>query len=167
MLSRSVENCLKVALVAVCALTRPLPLCADDSQQAIGVQRKIGCLESPKKLKRISVDKAGVYENYLIDGEWYDGSLVKIRASDVTLRHWEIRNTHRAGIEVTGSHVTIENCLIHFCLAGSSIQPRAAFGIIGHPQHLTIRNCDIHYVSGDAVQFDPEKNRWDQVTIEN
>jgi hypothetical protein len=32
---------------------------------------------------------------------------------------------------------------------------------------LVIRNCEIYYVSGDAVQFDPDRKVWDDVLIEN
>jgi hypothetical protein len=32
---------------------------------------------------------------------------------------------------------------------------------------LVIRNCDIGLVSGDSVQFDPDRGVWDDVLVEN
>ncbi|WP_197533683.1 right-handed parallel beta-helix repeat-containing protein [Symmachiella dynata] len=133
----------------------------------IGTNEPVGCLESPERTKRLIIDKTGTFENQLIDGEWYDGNLVKIRADNVVLRHCEIRNSRSNGIFVSGRNVTIESCKIHHCLAGSFLRQQDAHGITGSPRNLTIRNCEIYYVSGDAVQFDPDRNKWDDVTIEN
>src|SRR5688500_2632312 len=37
-----------------------------------------GCGPNPKVVQRLVIDKPGIYENYLVDGQWNDGTLVKI-----------------------------------------------------------------------------------------
>ncbi len=137
------------------------------SRAMIGSTKSVGFRENPTKQTRLIIDKAGTYENYLIDGEWNQGNLVKIRANDVILRNSEIRFGRGNGIFVSGEDVLIESCRIHHCLSGSFFRQDDAHGITGNPKNLTIRNCEIYYVSGDAVQFDPDRNPWDNVIIEN
>ncbi len=155
------------AILASCLV--PCVARAAEPLAVIGTNEPVGCLESPEpdRIKRLIIDESGTYENQLIDGEWYDGNLVKIRADNVVLRHCEIRNSRGNGIFVSGKNVTIESCKIHHCLAGSFLTQQDAHGITGSPRNLTIRNCEIYYVSGDAVQFDPDRKKWDDVTIEN
>ena len=52
----------------------------------VGAPRSIGCGPNAKRVKRLVIDKPGVYENYLVDGEWGGSTLVKINADNVTLR---------------------------------------------------------------------------------
>jgi hypothetical protein len=35
-----------------------------------GTQGAIGCGANPKRVNRLVIDKPGIYENYLVDGEW-------------------------------------------------------------------------------------------------
>lgn len=157
-------------ILSLFALAFGLPRCtagAEEPLAVIGVNEPVGCLESPERRSRLIIDKTGTYENQLIDGEWVQRNLVKIRADNVVLRHCEIRNSTSNGIFVSGKNVTIESCKIHHCLRGSFVKQEDAHGITGNPQNLTIRNCEIYYVSGDAVQFDPGRNVWNDVTIEN
>src|SRR5262245_39034367 len=59
-------------------------------QRAFGTQGAVGCGEGVRRLERLVIDKPGVYENLLIDGNWTATTLVKIAADNVTLRNCEI-----------------------------------------------------------------------------
>lgn len=139
----------------------------EGAEPNIGTQGSVGCEPSARRLKRLIIDKPGVYENYLIDGEWGESTLVKITADNVTLRRCEIRHGKHNAINVAGKNVVIDACKIHHILAGTFKDQKDAHGITGCPQNLTIRNCDIGLTSGDSIQFDPGRGPWDQVTIEN
>ena len=133
----------------------------------VGTQGAIGCGPSAKRVKRLVIDKPGVYENYLVDGEWGESTLVKINADDVTLRNCEIRHGKHNAVTVYAKNVVIDSCKIHQVLAGTYSDQHDAHGITGRPTNLTIRNCDIGLTSGDSIQFDPGRGPWDQVLIEN
>ncbi|QIF03420.1 right-handed parallel beta-helix repeat-containing protein [Roseimicrobium sp. ORNL1] len=133
----------------------------------VGTQGHVGCVENPKRVERPEITEPGVYENYLVDSNWAGGNRVKITADNVTLRNCEIRNASGNGIGVFGKQVVIENCLIHHLLAGSFKDQKDAHGITGSWGRLVIRNCDISYVSGDCVQFDPDRKQSGTVTIED
>ncbi|HYF35776.1 MAG TPA: right-handed parallel beta-helix repeat-containing protein, partial [Prosthecobacter sp.] len=135
--------------------------------QKAGCSGKIGCLDKPKQVERLEIDKPGVYENYLVDSNWQGGNRVKIKADNVTLRNCEIRNATGNGVGVFGKNVTIENCKIHHLLNSTFKEQHDAHGITGHWGNTTIRNCEIYYTSGDSVQFDPERNSVGEVLIEN
>jgi hypothetical protein len=135
--------------------------------QAIGVRGTIGCRGNAKQVGRLQIAKPGVYENYLVDGGWGAVNLVKVNADDVTLRHCEIRNSTRNGVSVYASNVVIDSCRIHHLLSGTFEQQDDAHGITGRPAKLVIRDCEINYVSGDCVQFDPDRGPWSDVLIEN
>ncbi len=132
----------------------------------VGATGVVGCLKDPKKVERLEITKAGVYENYLVDGRWGTGNRVKITADGVTLRNCEIRHCAGNGVGVFGKDALIENCKIHLCLRGSFKDQQDAHGITGRWAGLTIRNCEIHHVSGDAVQFDPDRRGAGRVVIE-
>ena len=136
-------------------------------KKPIGVQGKIGCLKNPKKVSRLQITKPGVYENYLVDSNWAGGNRVKITADHVTLRHCEIINSSGNGIGVFAKDVLIENCRIHHMLAGSFKDQKDAHGITGQWGNVTIRNCEIYYVSGDCIQFDPDRRSSGKLVIEN
>jgi hypothetical protein len=127
----------------------------------------VGCTDDPTLVQRLRITKPGVYTNYLVDGKWIDSTLVKIQADEVTLRHCEIRNGLGNGIYVDARHVVIDSCRIHHLLSGSYAKQEDAHGITGHPTAITIRNCEIYQVSGDAIQFDPDRLPWDRVLVEN
>ena len=133
----------------------------------VGITGTPGCGDNPKRVQRLEIKKPGVYENYLVDGEWADSNLVKVMADDVTLRHCEIRNGRHNGIVVYAANTVIDSCRIHHQLNGSFSDQQDAHGITGRPQNLLIRNCEIYYVSGDSLQFDPGRGAWDNVTVEN
>ena len=133
----------------------------------VGTHGSIGCDSNAKRVRRLVIDKPGVYENYLVDGEWGGSTLVKINADNVTLRHCEVRHGKHNAITVYAKNVVIDSCKIHHALAGSFGQQHDAHGITGRPTNLTIRNCDIGLTSGDCIQFDPGRGPWDQVLIEN
>ena len=138
-----------------------------DSTKDVGADSNVGCLKEPKEVQRLRIDKPGIYENYLVDGKWIDSTLVKIRADDVTLRNCEIRNGLGNGIFVDRKRVLIENCKIHHLLSGSYKNQDDAHAITGNPIDLTIRNCEIYLVSGDGLQFDPNRDPWDNILMEN
>ena len=137
------------------------------AENAIGVRGEVGCRENPRQVDRLQITRPGVYENYLVDSEWAGGNRVKITADDVTLRNCEIRNATGNGVGVFGRNVTIENCRIHHLLASTYRDQHDAHGITGRWQNVTIRNCEIYYVSGDCVQFDPDRKSTGKALIEN
>ena len=139
------------------------------AQQAksVGVQGNVGCLKDPKKVERLEIKKPGVYENYLVDGKWGTGNRVKITADNVTLRNCEIFNCDGNGVGVFAKNTLIENCKIHHCLKSTFKEQHDAHGITGFWSNTTIRNCEIYYVSGDAVQLDPDRKSTGQAVIED
>jgi len=146
---------------AAAAVEPPVPV------SPIGARDDVGCRPDAKRVRRLVIDEPGVYENFLIDGEWADGTLVKITADGVTLRRCEIRNGKHNAVTVYAKDVVIDSCKIHHVLAGTFEDQQDAHGVTGRPTSLVIRNCDIGLVSGDAVQFDPGRGEWDDVLIEN
>jgi len=136
-------------------------------RDAVGAGGNVGCSDRPKTLQRLTITEPGVYENLLVDGGWIARNLVQIKADNVTLRNCEIRNGCHNAVTVYAKNVLIENCRIHHLLAGTFKGQRDAHGITGTPHNLVIRNCEIYYVSGDAVQFDPDRNVWGDVLIVN
>ena len=133
----------------------------------IGPQGVIGTKANPKRVDRLQITKGGVYENYLVDSNWAGGNRVKITADNVTLRNCEIRNASGNGIGVFGKNVLIENCKIHHLLAGAFKKQTDAHGITGRWGKILIRNCDIGLISGDCIQFDPDRKSTGRVIIEN
>jgi hypothetical protein len=133
----------------------------------VGVQGPVGCKDNPKKVERLVIKKPGVYENYLVDCNWQGGNRVKISTDDVTLRNCEIRNATGNGVGVFGKNVVIENCKIHHLLNSTFKEQHDAHGVTGGWNNVTLRNCEIYYVSGDAVQFDPDRNTQGKVLIED
>jgi len=134
---------------------------------AIGVQGPVGCDSKHKTVKRLIIEKPGVYENILVDGRWTDRTLVKIPVDGVILRRCEIRNGTHNGISVYANDVMIDSCRIHHVLKGLFQKQQDAHGITGRPTNLIIRNCEIYQLSGDGIQFDPNRDPWDRVLVEN
>src|SRR4051794_12760069 len=160
-----------VLLIATVAAARiPCAGAAEDADGAaprtIGARGHVGCGPDPRRVQRLSITRPGVYEDILVDGEWTDGTLVKITSDNVTLRNCEIRNGKHNAVTVYAKDVVIDSCKIHHVLAGTYDEQRDAHGITGRPTNLTIRNCDIGLTSGDAIQFDPGRGPWDGVLIE-
>lgn len=152
-----------------CSAGLLLLLPADDARadNAVGARGEVGCGENPKRVNRLEITKPGVYENYLVDSEWAGGNRVKITADNVKLRNCEIRNATGNGVGVFGKNVTIENCKIHHLLNSTFDKQFDAHGITGRWYNVTIRNCEIYYVSGDCVQFDPDRKSTGKLLIEN
>lgn len=132
-----------------------------------GTSGLVGCGPARKVVRRLVIDRPGVYENYLVDGHWGNHTLVQIKADGVTMRNCEIRNGTKNAVTVYAKDVLIESCKIHHALAGTYDQQQDAHGITGRPVRLIIRNCNIGLVSGDAIQFDPGRGAWDEVLIEH
>jgi hypothetical protein len=140
---------------------------AEPKSPAIGASGQVGCLAGAKRLQRLTIDKPGVYENLLIDGEWASSTLVKITADNVTLRNCEIRHGKHNALTIVAKNVVVDSCRIHRVLAGTYADQKDAHGITGQPTNLTIRNCDIGLTSGDSIQFDPGRGAWGDVLVEN
>ncbi len=134
---------------------------------AIGAPQNVGPRGRPKVVSRLVITRPGVYENYVVDCQWQGGNRVKITADNVILRHCEIRNASGNGIGVFGRNVRIEHCHIHHMLAGTFSNQRDAHGITGGWYQVVIRHCNIHHVSGDCIQFDPDRTSRGRVLIEN
>ncbi len=158
--------CLCSALMLSCSHARSQESVLTDRIHP-GTLGPVGCGPIRKVVQRLVIDRPGVYENYLVDGQWGDHTLVQIKADGVVLRNCEIRNGTRNAVTVYAKDVVIEGCKIHHALAGSFQQQKDAHGITGRPIRLVIRNCDIGLVSGDAIQFDPGRGVWDEVLIEH
>lgn len=133
----------------------------------VGVTGPIGPGTGAKIVDRLEITKPGLYENFIIDGKWDSGNLVKITADDVILRNCEVRHSSGNGIGVFGTRVLIENCRIHHLLAGTYEDHQDAHGIAGRWGDVTIRNCEVSYPSGDCIQFDPDRRSSGTVLIEN
>lgn len=150
----------------LCALVLATAAAADPPLRA-GTTGKVGTLENPKLVHRLEITKPGVYENYRVDAQGKNGNIVKITADDVTLRHCEIFNGSGNGVGVFGTRVVIENCRIHHLLSGTFQEQHDAHGITGRWGDVTIRNCDISHISGDCVQFDPDRASRGSLILEN
>src|SRR5688572_21076286 len=125
--------------VLLAALTFFTSSFAADAHKLAGASGKIGTLANPKVVNRLEIKKPGVYENILVDAQWAGGNIVKITASDVTLRNCEIRNATGNGIGVFAENVTIENCLIHHLLNSTFKDQHDAHGITGRWGNVMIR----------------------------
>src|SRR5688572_26393926 len=138
-----------------------------------GLSGPIGAGPDARKVQTLRIDKPGVYENILVDGDWIDQDLVRITTDNVVLRRCTIRYGRRDAVEVYGRNVVIENCHIHHVLNGTFRADKNldAHGITGRPLNLTVCNTEISHVSGDALQFDPgrkaEPYAWDNVRVEH
>jgi hypothetical protein len=159
--------------LAATSMLLPRLAAAAPSAAFAGLTGPIGAPPGARRMKTLRIDQPGLYENLLIDGEWIDEDLVKIRADNVVLRHCTIRHARRDAVEVYGRNIRIEHCHIHHVLAGTfrAAKNLDAHGITGRPLNLTVRNTEISHVSGDAVQFDPSRQAnpypWDNVLVEN
>ena len=138
-----------------------------ETEKPVGVQGKIGCRANPTRVKRLLITKPGLYENYLVDSQWEGGNRVKVTADNVTIRNCEIRNATGNGIGVFGKNTVIENCRIHHLLNSTYADQSDAHGVTGRWSNVTIRNSEIYYVSGDCVQFDPDRQSHGNVLIED
>lgn len=149
------------------ALLLSLPAGQINAAELVGVTGKTGAPAGSKVVHRLEITKPGVYENILVDAQGKGGNIVKITADDVTLRNCEIFNGSGNGVGVFGTRVVIENCRIHHLLSGTFEEQHDAHGITGRWGDVTIRNCDISHISGDCVQFDPDRKSRGSLTIEN
>jgi len=131
-----------------------------------GTPGPVGTQAGPKLVHRLEITKPGVYENFRVDAQGQGGNIVKITADDVTLRNCEIFNGKGNGVGVFGTRIVIENCRIHHLLNGTFEEQNDAHGITGRWGDVTIRNCDISHVSGDCIQFDPDRRSRGSLTIE-
>jgi hypothetical protein len=170
--AKSIRSVLCLLTGAVFGLS-PGPVVAEPGAKAegpavpVGVQGTVGCRENPTVVDRLEITRPGVYENYLVEGHGAGGNRVKITADDVTLRHCEIRNASGNGVGIFGRNATIEGCKIHHLLASTFRRQHDAHGITGRWDNVTIRNCEIFYVSGDCIQFDPDRQSTGSVLIED
>jgi hypothetical protein len=143
------------------------------ASEMAGLTGPVGARPDAKRVQTLKIDKPGIYENLLIDGDWIEQDLVRINADDVVLRNCTIRYGRRDAVEVYGRNVVIENCHIHHVLSGTYRAEKNidSHGITGRPLHLVVRNTEISHVSGDALQFDPgrkaEPYGWDDVVVDH
>jgi hypothetical protein len=148
------------AIMPLFAAAAPLP--------RLGLTGPVGpTVANPRTVASLRIDKPGLYENLIVDANFADTIAVRITADHVTLKNCEIKNTRKNGLEIYAADVTIENCNIHHCLAGTFADQKDAHGITGQPTRLTVKNCQIAYVSGDCLQFDPGRKPWSDVTIDH
>lgn len=155
-------------------MTRTLLLCCTlascltplHAAELAGAPGPVGTTDGAKLVHRLEITKPGVYENFRVDAQGAGGNIVKITADDVTLRNCEIFNGKGNGVGVFGTRVVIENCRIHHLLNGTFEKQDDAHGITGRWGDVTIRNCDISHVTGDCIQFDPDRRSRGSLTIE-
>ena len=109
-------------------------------------------------------------ESLVFDGQFGTKVAVRVGSSSdsLILRNIEVRNASRDCVDMGASKNTlIENSRIHHCLRMESGQRMDAHGITGGGVlNLTIRNVEIFYVSGDAIQFSPDRSFWDNILVE-
>lgn len=156
---------MKTHIAIVLVLVWPISLLLH--AEPVGPRGHIGTNANPKRVDRLVITKPGIYQNYLVDSNWQGGNRVKVSSNDVTIRNCEIRNASGNGIGIFGRKIVIENCRIHHLLNGSFKDQQDAHGITGRWGDVTIRNCDIGLVSGDSIQFDPDRKSTGRVTVEN
>ena len=138
-----------------------------------GLAGPIGAGADARRVRTLRIDKPGVYENILVDGDWIDQDLVRITCDNVVLRRCTIRHSRRDAVEVYGRNVRIESCHIHHVINGAYRVEKNldAHGVTGRPLNLTVRNTEISHVSGDALQFDPGRKAepwaWDNVLVDH
>jgi hypothetical protein len=154
-------------VVTVVFVATALPFAVVAAAKPVGTQGVVGTLANPKTVNRLEITEPGVYENYLVDAQGEGGNIVKISADNVTLRHCEIRNATGNAVGVFGTKVVIENCRLHHLLASTFKNQHDAHGVTGRWGDVIIRNCDISYVSGDCIQFDPDRRSQGTVLIED
>ena len=152
------------ALFLCCTLTSLLA--SIHAAELAGAPGPVGTQEGARLVHRLEITKPGVYENFRVDAQGQGGNIVKITTNDVTLRNCEIFNGTGNGVGVFGTRVVIENCRIHHLLNGSYENQTDAHGITGRWGDVTIRNCDISHITGDCIQFDPDRRQRGSLTIE-
>ncbi|MDI1315015.1 right-handed parallel beta-helix repeat-containing protein [Prosthecobacter sp.] len=150
-----------VLLGGILSLLTPL-----HAAELAGAPGPVDAPADAKLVHRLEITKPGVYENFRVDAQGQGGNIVKISADDVTLRNCEIFNGKGNGVGVFGTRVIIENCRIHHLLNGTFEEQNDAHGITGRWGDVTIRNCAISHVSGDCIQFDPDRRARGSLTIE-
>lgn len=161
------------AALVVCALGLWAVPAGVPAGEMAGLTGPVGARPDARRVARLVIDRPGVYQNLLIDGEWGEHDLVRINADNVVLRRCTIRHGRRDGVEVYGRNVVIEDCHIHHLLNGTYRAEKNldAHGITGRPLNLVVRNTEISHVSGDALQFDPGRKAepwaWDNVLVEH
>jgi hypothetical protein len=114
------------------------------------------------------------FSNIIFDGQYGLANVIDIGdgAHHLSLSSVEVRRSSRDCIEMGApSDVTIEDSLIHHCLAWNSDddEPDDAHGITGGSvQDLTIRDTEIHTFSGDGIHFDSARRSpgWNNITID-
>ena len=152
-------------------LLQALPFLMLAGAEFAGLSGPVGAPAGAKTVRTLRITEPGVYENILVDGEWIDEDLVRIKADNVVLRNCTIRYGRRDALEIYGRNVRIENCHIHHVLAKTFKDQMDAHGITGRPLDLVIRNTEISHVSGDAIQFDPSRKLepypWDNVLVDH
>ena len=120
------------------------------------------------------------HSHITIEGIVFDGQFVMNRpirvqngASGLILTNIEVKNARNNCIDMSAGEIRndilIEKSQIHHCIRGDESTQQDAHGITGSTvRNLIIRDTEIYHVTGDAVQFDPQRRstHWD-VTIEN
>lgn len=118
-----------------------------------------------------------VFEGFVVDNEYSKNRAIDLTsfgaggvftpANETIIQDCELKRAARDLLDVGKTDgVLVEGCEIHHGLNWdpSQIDPRRdVHGITGGEGRLTnllVRNCSIHTVSGDALQFDPDRSRF-------
>ena len=126
----------------------------------------------------LSIDHSWItVQNIEIDGGFSSRDGIRTtNASNLIIRGCRIQNVGATvnngagdGIDIEGgADILVEDCEIFDCLAGSLAVQADSHGIVaGNFDRVTIRRCRIYRCSGDAVQFDPDRDPWDAMLIED
>ena len=160
-------------LIAMLPALMPRAAGAVPAIEYAGLTGPVGAGPGARRVNTLRIEEPGTYENILVDGDWIDQDLVRIRADNVVLRNCTIRYGRRDALEIYGRNVRVENCHIHHVINGSYRAEKNldAHGITGRPLNLTVRNTEISHVTGDAIQFDPgrraEPYQWDNILVDH
>ena len=115
----------------------------------------------------VSADYINV-NNITIDHQKADNTCVSINGDYITLSDMEIKNGLRDGIDITGNHITIQNCNIHHFLKGyygaDPVQD-AHLIAIHDANDVLITGCTGYAFSGDAIQADPQYNETNNIIV--
>ena len=106
-----------------------------EEMQCAGLTGPVGAGADAKRVRTLRIEESGVYENILVDGEWNDEDLARIRADNVVLRNCTLRNGRRDALEIYARNVRVENDIAFRC--------RGSLG----SARVTARNCTVYHTS--------------------
>ncbi|MGB2821830.1 MAG: hypothetical protein WBF17_12675, partial [Phycisphaerae bacterium] len=75
------------AWVFLCVCPAASPAAGAGKAVMAGLSGPVGAPAGARVVRQLRIDRPGVYENIIIDGQWADADLVRIRTDNVVLRN--------------------------------------------------------------------------------